>query len=47
MFQILDGQIWWDQKRQGGGYKNGYILETIVLIELNLGQDIPQGVLYL
>ena len=31
-------------EKQWGGHKNGYILETIGLIELKHGQNVPQGV---
>ena len=34
-------------EKQGGGNKNGCILETISPIELKLEQNVPKGVLYL
>ena len=33
--------------KQGGWYKNSCILETVGLIELKLGQNVPKGMLYL
>ena len=36
-----------DQISKMEGYKNGFISETVSLIELNLGQKVDEGVLYL